>query len=460
MIPAVPIKDADAFFGNVCTTAPAVIKPACIVGAIGAEAGVDLVFQVIPAIRSHHTPSYQLIYFPFTRLRQCLFPYIVMYLCTVRYPVNIRAYMLQKLNIFFKKIRRIPASKLSMRVRLGIRKYLTRYPYSICLQTVSACNLKCKHCFINDYNVHIHDGLVKIMKFDEFLQFRERLRPMIRHAAFFQFSTFEAIMNKNLFRMMDSILEINPGIKFPFLSNTMLLNSENIRQLEQYPVSEINISLDGYTKKTVEDFKTEVLFEKIVDTIRELKSSSLGDRVAVTFVAHRKNIAELPEYVDFVHRLGVRQIYVSNLLTFTTDLQGQELYTQQGNADAEALFGEAVRRARKNGQHISMPRLKPDAMGCQASETFFIDITGNISPCDFLAVSTPFTLWGQTLRNPPLLYGNIFKSEPLAIYRNIEFEKFRNAHRLGKNIPKQCTHCIDAYGLMCSNRIHHAPAAV
>lgn len=363
--------------------------------------------------------------------------------------------MLKSVNIAIKKIRRVPSDRLISRIRLGLKKYLTDYPYFISLQTVSACNLKCKHCFINDYHTEIHDGVIKIMKFEEFERFAERLRPMIRHASYFTFSTFEAILNKHLFRMMDRILEINPRMQFPFLSNTMELSEEKIRQLEKYPVSEINVSLDGCTKKTVEDFKTEVVFEKILETIRLLGQSALKDKIAVTFVAHRDNIHELPDYVDMVADLGVKQIYVSNILTFTRNLAPLALYTPEGNCDAQVLFDEAVNRAQKRGISLSMPRLKPETLGCQAVETFYVDIKGNVAPCDFLGVTTPFTLWGKTTSHPPLFFGNILDEDPVRIYRKPAARKFRQSHRLGKHLPEQCTSCIDAYGLMCSNRIHH-----
>jgi MoaA/NifB/PqqE/SkfB family radical SAM enzyme len=363
--------------------------------------------------------------------------------------------MLKDFKIAVRKIQRIPTPRLARRVRLGVRKYLTDYPYYITLQTVSACNLKCKHCFINDYHTEIHDGVIKIMKMEEFETFVERMTPMIRKARFFNFSTFEAILNKNLFKMMDRLLEINPDLEFPFLSNTMELSEEKIRQLEKYPIHEINMSMDGYTKKTVEDFKTEVVFEKIVSTIRLIGTTSLKDKRAVTFVAHRNNIHELPDYVDFVHELGVRQIYVNNVLTFTKALWPLALYTTEGNAEAQALIDEAVRRARKHKISISVPRMKPKKMGCQTVEAFYVDIKGNVAPCDFLGVTTPFTLWDKTTSSPPVIFGNIFKMDPIEIWRSEPNRKFREAHRMGRDLPAQCQNCIDAYGLMCSNRIHH-----
>lgn len=363
--------------------------------------------------------------------------------------------MLNKIKILYKKIKHIPKHRFFSRVFMGTKKYISGYPQAISIQTVSACNLKCKHCFINDYRIDIEDGVIKIMKFHEFVMVSERLKPLLKNASICYFSTFEAILNKNLFKMMDLVLEINPKMEFPFLSNTMELSLEKINELEKYPVPEINISLDGCTKKVVEDFKTEVSFEKIIDTIKLLKTTSFKDKIAVTFVAHTGNVHELPAYVDFVHSLGVKQIYVSNILTFTKNLEGLELYTKNGNAAAEVLFNEAIKRAKKNKQIISMPQLTPSLKGCQASETFFVDLNGNVAPCDFLAVSTPFTLWGQTTKNAPVIFGNIYKEEPISIYRKQAFKDFRQAHREGKNLPVECENCIDAYGLMCSNRTVH-----
>jgi MoaA/NifB/PqqE/SkfB family radical SAM enzyme len=262
-------------------------------------------------------------------------------------------------------------------------------------------------------------------------------------------------MNKNLFNMMDVVLDINPKIQFPFLSNTMLITQEKIDQLCKYPISDVSISLDGYTKKTVEDFKTEVSFDQIINTIKLFTKSSLKDKVAVGFVAHKDNIGELAEYVNFVNGLGVKQIRVSNLLTFTTSLVGQELYSKEGNEYAEEQFNLAIVNAKRNGQVLELPRLKPDQLGCQAVETFFVDINGNVAPCDFLGVTTPFTLWGETLQSAPIIFGNILKDDPIKIYRKEEFKIFRRKHQLGVELPKECTHCIDAYGLMCSNRIVH-----
>ncbi len=362
------------------------------------------------------------------------------------------AAVLENLQIYYKKISRIPRQELFSRLFLGAKKYYGDYPATIVLQTVSACNLQCKHCFITNYGIEITDGVTKIMLFDEFKKLADRLTPMIKKTNFFVFSTFEAIINKDLFRMMDYLLAINPKLQFPFLSNSMQLTPEKIAELEKYPILDINISIDGTTKEIVENFKNGVDFDKIIAAFDRLSKSKLAGKIACTFVAHKNNIHQLPDLLDLVHTYGIKNIYVSNLLSFTKENRDLVLYTKHGNAAASQIFEEAKLRAHKNGQMLELPLLKPKLKGCQAVEAFFVNHNGNVSPCDFLAVTTPFTLFGETITNPPLVQGNVLFDDPMEIYRSQAASHFRKQHRLAQNLPAECTHCIDAYGLMCSNR--------
>jgi hypothetical protein len=52
----------------------------------------------------------------------------------------------------------------------------------------------------------------------------------------------------------------------------------------------------------------------------------------------------------------------------------------------------------------------------------------------------------------PVVFGNVLFDDPMEIYRSQTFVSFRNKHRLAEDLPEVCLNCIDAYGLMCSNR--------
>jgi MoaA/NifB/PqqE/SkfB family radical SAM enzyme len=355
------------------------------------------------------------------------------------------------LPVILSKVSSTPPAQLPQKIVRGVKQMLLEYPVHIIINTVTACNLQCEHCFINNYGVEIPDAHNNIMHFEKFMRMLDRIAPAVKHAEYFQFSTFEELMHKRLFDMMDAVLRINPQIQFPIHSNTMLATEEKLARLAEYPISEFTVSLDGMKKETVEAFKTGVTYETIIETLQRAVALPWKARVGVVFVAHRDNIDELPEYVDWVNGMGIKTVYVNNLLSFTPKFREKYLYTRTGNAHAEQIFKEAISRIERNGQTIYIPGLTPEAKGCSIVEAVYIDQHGNVSPCDFLAERTPFELFGEEQVSDPVRFGNVLEQDLLDIYRSGPVRTFRDAHRHG-HVPDSCTLCIDAYGLMCSKR--------
>jgi MoaA/NifB/PqqE/SkfB family radical SAM enzyme len=353
--------------------------------------------------------------------------------------------------LIVNKVANTPVRELPQKVARGVRHLVLEYPVHIIVQTVTACNLTCEHCFITNYGKEIPDAKNNIMRLDLFTEMLDRIAPAVKHAEYFQFSTFEELMNKNLFDMMDLVLKINPKIEFPIHSNTMLVDDEKLNRLATYPISEFTVSLDGMKKETVERFKTGATYEKIIENLKKAVVLPWKTRVGVVFVAHKDNIAELPDYVDFVRDMGIKTIYVNNLLSFTPKFHDKYLYTREGNPEAENIFKQAIEKVERNNMTIYIPRMTPTPMGCSIVEAMYIDCHGNVSPCDFLAESTPFELFGETKQGAPVRFGNVMTDDVLDIYRSARNREFRNQHRHAE-IPDSCTHCIDAYGLMCSKR--------
>lgn len=352
------------------------------------------------------------------------------------------------LNII-KKISETPIEELARKSLIGFKHYIQNYPTLIILQTVSACNLKCHHCFLNNYGREIKFGQSSIMNLEKFKEFVPKLIKVIKNAQYFQFSTFEPTLNKHLFDMMDIILDVNYKIQFPILTNGMLTDEAYLRKLRKYPISEFTVSLDGSKKETVERFKTGSNFEKIIETINLVVK--LGFQVNTVFVLHKNNFKELPEYIDFVNELGVKKIFINNILSFSKEFENWHLYRKEGNPEIEKIFEIAKDKVEQNKQSIYLPLLRPEELGCTACESLFININGDVAPCDFLAVDTPFFYFGAMKQSNSLIFGNILETEAFEIYNSKKFREFRNMHRKGI-IPEICSHCIDAYGLFCSNR--------
>lgn len=349
------------------------------------------------------------------------------------------------------KIKNTPKSELIMRIKLGLKSRFFASPTTILIQTTAACNLKCRHCFINYYNNIIPDGKIKLLNFDEFKEIINKISPAIKLASFLQFSSFEPLLNKDLFKMMDYALTINPQLQFYVHSNGMLMNEKNISELEKRPIFAITLSLDGTTKNTIEQFKTGVDFTQIINNFKLLAKSKLKNKTAVVFVLHKNNKDELLDYPDFVKDIGIKNIHINNLMAFLPEFENQVLFSKEGNNEIEKIFDELVTKIKKNKQTLQIPNTKPENTGCMQSKMLYIDINGNVSPCDYLAVSTPFTLFGKTQQLAPIIFGNIFETSVKEIYNSTEYKNFRSNHSKGI-IPQHCKLCINSYSLLCSNR--------
>jgi len=356
------------------------------------------------------------------------------------------------LNSSIQKIIKTPIKDIPKKIISRLNRQYLGFPEHIVLQTVSACNLSCEHCFITYYGDEIKDGKIKILTYKEFTKLLKPLEQSISKTKYFQFSTFEPLMHKHIFNMMDDVLKINSEVLFPIHTNGQIISKTLIDKLIKYPISEVTISLDGINKNTVESFKTGASFEKIVKAIRLFTQTDLSKNLGTVFVLHKNNYLELLDYIDYVNNLGVKKIYVNNLLSFTNRHQSDYLYSDENNNEINDIFDAAIDKVKKNKQIIYLPKMKPKPMGCTTSEMLHIDINGNVSPCDFLAVSTPFHFLGENKTATPVFFGNINNENPIDIYKSNKYEKFRSMHRKGE-IPEQCSHCIDAYGLMCSNRM-------
>ena len=155
--------------------------------------------------------------------------------------------------------------------------------------------------------------------------------------------------------------------------------------------------------------------------------------------------------MNFVNSLGVKRIYLNNILSFTPLYNDAHLYSENGNQNAQDIFDETISRVKKNGQQIWLPKLIPKIRGCTQPEVLFINSNGDVAPCDYLAVSTPFEYMGSKKISKPVIFGNVLKDDVLEVYRSSRAAAFRKTHRKGA-LPDECDHCVDGYGLLCSKR--------
>lgn len=250
--------------------------------------------------------------------------------------------------------------------------------------------------------------------------------------------------------MMDYVSAKNRNILFPILTNAMLFNEDNLRELFQRNVPSITISLDGCQKETVEAFKTGAIFDRVIANIRLLKKLAPERiNIATVFVATRNNIHELQDYIPFCASLGIKEILINGFLSFLPNHSHLYLYTPQGNSTIFDIFKKTYAQAEKHGVVVRFPSLTAKPRGCDLSSLLCIDEKGNVAPCIFLAHETPLEFFGTVGRTRKLIFGNVLKDDPLKIWNRRDYVHFRNKLRQ-KRLPRECALCADGHGVICS----------
>ena len=177
---------------------------------------------------------------------------------------------MRDINHYIKELKKLGIKKA---INLGYNRLIySAYPYVINVEIMNKCNLQCKHCRVTYHGNIMKDVNPEFMDFEYFTKIIDRISLLIKKARSFQFSTVEPLFHKDIFNMMDYVSRYNKNIEYPLLSNGMLLTEKNIKELLKRNISTISISLDGYKKETVESFKTNTDFDRVVTNIKQLKN--------------------------------------------------------------------------------------------------------------------------------------------------------------------------------------------
>jgi MoaA/NifB/PqqE/SkfB family radical SAM enzyme len=98
------------------------------------------------------------------------------------------------------------------------------------------------------------------------------------------------------------------------------------------------VSIDAASRETYRAVRGADAFERVVAQVRDLdeQKRALGSptpRLTLTFVAMRRNIDELPEFVRLARRLGVDRVIADYLIVYSEDMRGQSLFYDQEHSD-------------------------------------------------------------------------------------------------------------------------------
>ena len=170
------------------------------------------------------------------------------------------------------------------------------------------CNLRCKHCYQDDYKKDLSIELSKKI----LLQFKEFIDEN-KYKGHINFSGGEPFLETNkekLFKLMAACDVL--GITYGILSNGTLITKELSQELKKCKnLKFIQMSLEG-TQKTNDKIRGKDNYRKVMKAIKILNKAKI--ETMISFTVHESNYKELKKLIWKCRLSGVKRFWTDRLV--------------------------------------------------------------------------------------------------------------------------------------------------
>jgi radical SAM protein with 4Fe4S-binding SPASM domain len=179
------------------------------------------------------------------------------------------------------------------------------------------------------------------------------------------FSGGEPLSRKDFFEVARH--SVQHGLYVSVATNGTLLTKENVRKLKQTGVHYVEVSVDGATARTHDEFRgVPGAFDKAVTGLRNCVEEELCVCIATT--ATKSNLAEMPAIVDLAEEIGAERFTYFN---FIPTGRGKALFEEDlAPEEREKLMRYLLNRMSKGCKTTILttaPQLARVALQCQGT---------------------------------------------------------------------------------------------
>jgi len=349
----------------------------------------------------------------------------------------------------------------------GIKKPMSLVaPFLVVWDFTHKCNLRCKHCYSNS-GTPDPDELTT----EQALRVVDMLAEA--NVTALAFSGGEPITRSDFFQV--ARYASDKGLYISLASNGTLLTKETAQKLKEAGVNYVDISIDGATAKTHDEFRgVPGAYDKAVAGLKNCIDADICACIATT--VGKNNMSELPAIIDLAEQLHVERFTYFNFIPAgrgkdhaDQDLSAQEredvmryLLNRMSAGCKTTILATAPQLARVAAQcqgdtgtgevtmalaHMQTVKVTKKAVplgefigGCGAGRLYCaISPQGDVRPCVFLPVNVG-NLKERTFRD-------IWLNAPL-------FNAFRNRANL-KGSCSKCTYKFICGGCRARSAAYH-----
>jgi MoaA/NifB/PqqE/SkfB family radical SAM enzyme len=216
----------------------------------------------------------------------------------------------------------------------GLQIYLPWRLSKLYIEPTNMCNLDCRTCMRNTWDEK--QGMMSEEVFSRIIEGLKEFNPM--PSVFFG-GIGEPLAHPDIVRMISRFKDLE--IPVELITNGVLLTKEKSLELLDARLDTLWVSIDGATPESYADIRLGATLPQVLENLadfrklvreREIIGNSIiyfskpVTKLGISFVAMKRNIADLPAVINLGQRYNAEHFMVTNLLPYSKDMINETLY--------------------------------------------------------------------------------------------------------------------------------------
>jgi radical SAM protein with 4Fe4S-binding SPASM domain len=175
-------------------------------------------------------------------------------------------------------------------------------PFHIQWHITNLCNLRCKHCYQEDFSKNSDLGWKGLKRVSDHIL--ATLSEWDRKACI-HLTGGEPLLKEELFNLLQYLDPKTEIEELGIITNGLLFSREVIKRLSAFPkLKKIKISLDGADAEVHDSIRQRGVFEKVIQSLPMIKQENRFEIILMVTVMKR-NYRSLPSLIRLCQNLGV-----------------------------------------------------------------------------------------------------------------------------------------------------------
>ncbi len=328
----------------------------------------------------------------------------------------------------------------------------------IYIEPTDLCNLDCTMCIRSGW-----DEPLGRMSEETFEHILSGLQDLMQPVTVFFGGLGEPLFHPKTVEWVRAAKQT--GARVELITNGTTLTEKRSRQLIEYGLDVLWVSIDGATPQSYADVRLGAELPTILENVQRFSRMRPGGHkpyplLGVAFVAMKDNIADLPAVIKLGKKLGASLFSVSNVMPYTETMQAQRLYSNTlkniaymsspwlpsislPKMDIDDSTREAFFQALNSSCNVSYAgnnfSRANDVCNFIASGSMSIAWDGGVSPCWPLMHDHVSYLHGKERRVYRHVVGNVNQRSVLEIWLDPDYVAYRQKVQNFGFAP--CTFC-------------------